>query len=141
PEKWRALWATVEGDSIVRVGNSQPMTTQRRIPDVDFAKNVVIGVFGGPSGNVERYEVIGASGLGEKAFVRFRPVVTPGAAAVMMRSPYLLVLVPRTRKEIEVQVQTGLRAGRPEFRTVASIPKTLSEAVQKEQGQAADPRK
>jgi hypothetical protein len=129
PRQWQEFWTSVEGDAVMSVGggSNRPNSTIRDLPRIDFEKNIVLGVFGGALPNVAGYQVIGADGMGEKAFVRIRPVFRNGNAEILIHNPYLLVLLPRTKKEIEVQMLVPSRSNKPVFRTLQTLPRTLKE--------------
>ena len=107
PSDWSQLWDRhIKNESIgsPRVGNLNPA------PAVDFRKDYVLAVFGGPGRGVVGYRAVSGYVLGTNAVLRLVPILdTSSSSAVALPSPWAFLVLPRTKATLKVELLTGGR--------------------------------
>lgn len=120
---WRLVWKAHKNSMIVSGYGQQRLEDGIPAPAVDFTKNVVICLFGGQSQNVGGFVVAQVGETEDTAVIRIRPQTLPSLGPSVQQTPYILLVVPRTRKKIAAQLdQTQL--GGQGWRTLATFEPT-----------------
>ncbi|AIE84443.1 hypothetical protein [Fimbriimonas ginsengisoli] len=123
---WARVWRDHRQSTNVVPGISAPVTDLPDRPVVDFEKNVVLCLFGGQSRNVTGFDIVDVGDEKGTAFVRIRPQILPQAGASVLQNAYILIVLPRTKRKMTVELDQSSLGGRG-WRTLASFGPTVKE--------------
>jgi len=109
---WNEVWQLHRQTAVIGPPGANRVTDpQSDKPAVDFEKNVVLCVFGGQSRNVCGFAVAAAGEVKGKIIVRIQPVPLPNSGTGILQNPYIMLVLPRTKKKMQVQLDQTILGG------------------------------
>lgn len=101
---WNDVWQQHRQTAVFTPQGAPRLVDDVERPTVNFRKNVVLCLFGGQSRNVGGFEVSGVGEVKGTIVLRVRPILLPGNGAGVLQNPFLMVMLPRTKKKMQVQL-------------------------------------
>jgi hypothetical protein len=97
----------------------------RPAPAVNFAKNQVLIVFGGQCPGVQAYTYVRTDVQNNRAVIRLAPSMFGDPHAITMMTPYIMLVLPKAKVGIDVDMETIAPDGTTGLNRIASygIPK------------------
>jgi hypothetical protein len=124
---WVQAWKDHRQATTVSLpGVQNPIQDVTDRPRVDFEKNVVLCLFGGQSRNVSGFELADVGDEKGVAYVRIRPIVLPSGGAGLLQNAYMMLVLPRTKRKLTVQIDQSQLGGRG-WRTLANFGPTTKD--------------
>jgi len=124
PGDWARLWNEHKAVMANAPSNVNVTNKDMAVPNVDFRKTVIVGVFGGQTRDIANYRVVLAGESQKAAILRIQPTVLPRGGGGLLTQPFLMAVVSRSKKPLEIQMPFE-QGGKVVWRTVATFKPTL----------------
>ncbi len=124
---WGQLWTLHKGISGIPGASGGIVNADSSpTPVVDFGENEVLIVFGGHNANVQAYDYVKTDVRGKTAVIQITPSMFGTAALEVDMTPYIIMVLPREKVEISVELDTVARDGSHSWNQIAKFaaPKT-----------------
>jgi hypothetical protein len=111
PTAWRELWAIHKGLPLAPVSSEKGAEDPVKPPEVDFAKNQALVVFGGHLANVKAYGYVKTFAQDETAVIQLSQTTIPESEVKDMLHPFVILILPKEPVPIEVQLDSIAKDG------------------------------
>jgi len=125
---WNDVWQQHRQTAIIGSLPGAPKVTDGLgdKPTVDFTKNVVLCVFGGQSRNVCGFTVSATGEVKGTMVIQIQPVPLPNSGTGVLQNPYIMLVLPRTKKKMQLQLDQSILGGQG-FRVLGDFGPTSQE--------------
>ena len=109
---WTELWVLHKGaPTLPGSGGTVGNADSRPTPKVDFDKNEILVVFGGHNWSIQAYDYVKTDVRGKEAVIQLAQSVFSTNTPGVDMCPYIILVLPREKVEISVELDTPNRDG------------------------------